>query len=182
MTRLFYTPPLPIVDHPADAAHFTRGTGLRKRLIIIHHSGGTNSAGWLSTNSQPPVSAHRLITKSGINIKIVADEDIAFTTGFGVVGPVDPDANDPAGVAPNLNHATFNIELENKGDGRDPYPVAQMRMCAAQIVEWWGAYGWLGLLGHKEVDSRKNDPAGFDWDWLNRLILTRLLEIGVVTP
>lgn len=183
MTRLFYTPPLPIVDHPADAAHFTRGRGgFAPEWIVLHHTGGTSSLNWLSTTSAPPVSCHRLISKTGINYKIVADEDTAYCAGFAIVGPVDPDANDPAGVPRNFNQNSLNIELENRGTGRDPYPLAQMKMAASQIVEWWGKFGWLPIVYHRHVDVNKDDPAGFDRAQLDRLILTYLLEIGIVTP
>lgn len=178
---LFQTPPLQIVDAPAAATHYTRGReGHTPRFIIIHHSAGTDSLLWLSHTSSPPVSCHNLISKLGVNFKIVPPADTAYCAGFGVVGPVDPDRNDPPGVAPNLNYASLNIELENLGNGKDPYPAAQMQMCAAQIVEWWGMYGFLAVLGHSDVDPAKNDPKGFDWGDLWRRMYG-LMPFGALT-
>lgn len=171
----FHTLPLPIIDLPAAPTHFIRGRmGFRPRYITIHHTGGTDSSRWLSRSSRPAVSTHRLIMPDGANYKIVADEDTAFTAGYGIVGPTDPDTNDPAGVAPNFNYESLHIELENPGNGRTPYPAAQMEMAARQVVEWYGRWGFLGLVGHSWVDSRKNDPAGFDWPWFYRLIKKHL--------
>lgn len=175
---LFDTLPLPIVDLPADARHHTKGRqGFTPRIILIHHTGGTNSGKWLSTTSQPPVSTHRLISKKGINIKIVPDEDTAYCAGYGVVGPVDPDGNDPRGVAGNLNLITLHIELENRGDGKDPYPDEQLDMAAKQCAEWIGKYGYLAILGHMDVDANKSDPKGFSWpDFWRRLDLALITQ------
>lgn len=171
----FNTPPLPIVDVLARPTHYMPGRrGFKPRFIVIHHTGGRDSLAWLSRTSKPAVSTHRLITKRGVNVKIVKDEDTAYTAGYGIVGPTDPDSNDPAGVAPNFNVESLNIELENLGNGIDPYPAAQMDMAARQVVEWLGRWGVLALVGHSWVDSRKNDPAGFDWEWFYRLIAQHL--------
>lgn len=183
-TPLFTTPPLSIRDLPADSKHHIKGRqGFQPMVIILHHTGGLWSGPWLSTTSKPPVSTHRLIAKPGIIYKIVRDEDTAYTAGFGVIGAIDPDTNDPPDTPSNLNPASLHIELENLGNGRDPFPAPQMDACAAQIVEWWGKYGHLGILAHREVDSRKEDPAdNFDWEDLFRRIDARYLAVrrGVV--
>lgn len=183
-TPLFTTPPLPIVDLPAAPTHFYRPSSLREKLVIvIHHTGGHDSRAWLTRTSRPPVSTQRLISKYGTIYKLMDDNDVAYTAGYGVIGPIDPDGSDPAGVASNLNFASLNIELENMGDGRDPFTPNQMQACADQIVEWWGAYGHLAILGHREVDSRKRDPAdNFSWEDLFRRIDARYLAVrrGVV--
>lgn len=179
--RIFTTPDLPIVDFPADANHFTKGrAGYQPLQILLHHTGGTNSLLWLTRTSNPRVSAHRLISKSGINHKLVQDEDTAYCAGFGTIGPVDPDGSDPFGVPRNLNECTLNIEIENLGNGIDPYPWAQMMMVAWQIREWWGKYGFLPLLGHGHVDQRKDDPAGFSWALLHGLLRDELTKVLAV--
>ena len=179
MTPLFPTPPLTVIDRPADAAHHTKGRGgFAAMCIVLHHTAGIDSLKWLSTASSPSVSCHRLINKAGTIYKIVPDEDTAYCAGFGIIGPIDPDANDPAGIARNLNFVSLNIELENLGNGNDPYPAAQLQSCAAQIVEWWGKYGLLPILYHKHVDANKNDPRGLDRADLDRRILTLLPQTG----
>lgn len=161
---LFYSPPLAIRDAPADAKHFTVGrSGFPILMILIHHTGGVDSVPWLTRTSYPPVSTHRHISKAGVITKIVKDEDTAYTAGSGILGPIDPDTADPPGVARNFNQVSLHIELENMGTGRDPYPSPQLEAAAAQCVEWWAVYGFLGIYGHADLDVRKNDPRGFDW-------------------
>ncbi len=179
---IFLMLPLPIIDLPAAKTHYQVGRGGHQpQFIVIHHTGGVDSRKWLSTTSSPAVSTHRLISKTGLNIKIVADEDTAYTAGFATVGPVDPDANDPPGVPSNFNLISLHIELENRGDGRDPYPDAQLAMAASQVVEWWGKFGFLALVGHGWVDARKNDPKGFDWDDFYQRLDRRYWAVRSVT-
>jgi N-acetyl-anhydromuramyl-L-alanine amidase AmpD len=155
---LFPTPPLTIIDHPADSHHCG---GLRinpPKYIYLHASGGTNSLRWLSTDSPPtnPVSCHRLISKQGTIYKIVPDNINAWTQGYGIIGGRNAHAQ-------NLNIDGLSIELENLDNFKDNYPPEQIRSCAMQVVEWWGAYGFLPILSHAAVDPRKHDPAGFPW-------------------
>lgn len=168
---IFTTPALPIVDLPAASTHYTKGrAGFIPRFIVIHHTGGVDSRAWLTHTSPNRVSAHRLIDKPGTIYKLVNDEDVSNAAGFAIVGPLDPDTSDPAGVDPNFNYASLNIELENAGTGSDPYPLAQMTAAAKQVVEWIGKFGYLAIVGHSWVDARKNDPRGFDWPLLYHLI------------
>lgn len=177
---IFTTQPLAIIDAPAASTHFMVGrAGFQPLQIILHHTGGTNSLDWLTHTSPNRVSCHRLIAKDGRNYKIVADDNTAYCAGFGDVGPIDADRTDPPGVPINLNVCTLNIELENLGNGRDKYSLAQMTMCAKQIIEWWGKYGFLPVLAHGHVDANKSDPAGFDWLLLNRLLRAELAQVLV---
>lgn len=179
-SRIFETKPLAIVDSPAAPTHFMQGrAGFQPLWIQLRHTGGTDSLAWLRYSSSPRVSTHRLITKAGINHKIVKDEDTAFCAGFAEIGPIDGDGNDPPGVPFNNNLCSLNIEFENLGNGRDPYPMSQMTMGVRQIIEWWGKYGFLPILGHGHVDARKDDPAGFDWQLMHRLLWAELRLIGI---
>lgn len=175
MTRIFTTTPLPIIDVPADARHHANGRGgFPIQYIVIHATGGINSLKWLTTDPGSDVSAQRLITKRGLNYKLVPDEDTSYCAGKSIVGAIDPDDNDLPGVARNFNQVSLNIELENLNTGRDPYPIAQMHTCALQLVEWIGKYGFLAIVGHGWIDARKNDPLGFDWGLLHRLIYAEI--------
>ena len=180
--RIFSTPPLAIVDTPAHATHFTKGrAGFQPLQILVHHTAGRipQTLNWLRYASPSRVSCHRLIGKDGTNYKVVQDEDTAHCAGFGDIGPIDADGNDPPGVPINLNVCTLNIELENWGTGFDPYPMPQMIMCAKQIVEWWGKYGFLPVLAHGHVDANKDDPAGFSWALLHGLLRDELAKVLV---
>lgn len=156
----FITPPLPITDLAADNRHKSDGR-LGYRFIVLHHTGGTNSGKWLSTTSMPPVSVQRLITKSGEIIKIVPDHLVAFTQGPARVGRLPRSVN--GRVVETVNEWALGIELENLGNGKDPYPMAQVDSCAEQCVEWYGAYGALAIVAHGWIQTNKNDPLGFPW-------------------
>ncbi len=160
---LFPTDPLNIVDAPADAQHKGGARHMSGvRFIIIHHTGGTNSLKWLTTDSPPsnPVSVHRLISRTGTLYKLVSDDEEAWHAGRGYVGPLVGAAKGQT----NLNRCSLGIELENLGNGQE-YPPEQIAMAVAQCVEWIGAYGPLMILGHSEVDGRKHDPRGLSMDW-----------------
>lgn len=163
----FVTPPLPITDLPADNRHKSDGR-LGHRFIVLHHTGGTNSGHWLSTTSSPPVSVHRLITKSGEIIKIVPDHLVAFTQGPARVRNLPRSVN--GRIVETVNEWALGIELENLGNGKDPYPMAQVNSCAEQCAEWWGMHGALAIVGHGWIQTNKNDPLGFPWrDFYARL-------------
>ena len=177
---LFVTPPLPIVDHPADANHHGGTRVMRDMFIVLHHTGGTDSLDYLSTTSPPsnPVSCHRLIAKDGTNYKIVPDYLNAWTQGGGILGGMIQWAKDVwKSHKWNANHNGLSIEIENRGNGKDPYPDEQVRMVAMQIVEWWGLYGFIPILYHGHIDARKNDPRGFPRDKLDRFIAEYLREV-----
>lgn len=165
---LFVTPPLSIVDVPADAKHKSGGR-IGYRFIVLHHTGGTDSRAWLSTASNPPVSCHRLIARDGTIYKIVPDHEVAFTQGPAVIGPIPSNGQ-------NANQVSLSIELENLGNGQD-YPEAQLRSTARQMVEWWGAYGWLAPVHHAWIQDNKNDPYDFPRWHLDELIRDYLEQV-----
>jgi N-acetyl-anhydromuramyl-L-alanine amidase AmpD len=174
----FSTSPLTITDFHADAQHFG-GHRRGYRFIVLHHTGGTDSKLWLSRTSplSKPVSVQRLITKTGKNIKIADDDEVAWTQGFARIGPL-PRKTPQGATIESVNDWALAIEFENLGDGKDPYPTPQLEMGAAQVVEWWGAYGFMALVAHAWIDENKNDPLGFPWDLFYSMIWMRLRAIA----
>lgn len=178
---LFPTPPLPIIDFHADAQHLG-GRRLGFRYIVLHHTGGTNSKFWLSRTSplSDPVSVARLVTKEGKNIKIASDDEVAWTQGPARIGEL-PLYNEHGVLLESVNNWALAIEFENLGNGHDPYPAAQLDMGAAQVVEWWGTYGFMALVGHNWIQANKHDPAGFDWPDFYRRIWAKLKAVAKAT-
>lgn len=83
------------------------------------------------------------------------------------------------------NDCLYGLEIENLGNGSDPYPVEQYR----QAVLWAAAHcrhhGWTekSIAGHKEVQPGKVDPS-FDMD-VFRADVRKQLAItpgGTATP
>lgn len=152
----FLTPPLTIIDRPANARHLgpPRSTAAIK-IIVLHSTAGSleSSLDWLTTNPDSVVSVHRLVDRDGTIYKIADDARVCNHVGFSRMGNTT-----------NLNPASLGIELVNRNDGRDPYPHAQLLSCVKQVVEWQGHFGEIPIVGHYQVDTKgKSDPAGFPW-------------------
>lgn len=171
---MYPTPPT-IIDHPADANHYsTVWDGAR--CIVIHATAGTNSLDWLSTTSKPPVSIQVLAPKDGTLIRIVKDRWQAFHVGRSNIGNHTIAAGDQG----SASEIAYGIEFENRNNGEDPYPIEQIDAGAYQIALWWRQDGFLPLLTHALVDTQgKTDPRGLDmieltrraivwYDWLDQ--------------
>ncbi|MBQ1094234.1 N-acetylmuramoyl-L-alanine amidase [Streptomyces sp. B93] len=63
------------------------------------------------------------------------------------------------------NDCLYGLEIENLGNGRDPYPDAQYRQAVLWAAALCRAHGWSekSIAGHKEVQPGKIDPS-FDMD------------------
>jgi hypothetical protein len=63
---------------------------------------------------------------------------------------------------------SIGIELVNKNDGRDPYPVAQLSSCRILCRSLIARYkiARVNVVRHKDIakpPGRKTDPAQFPW-------------------
>ncbi|MEU6143251.1 N-acetylmuramoyl-L-alanine amidase [Streptomyces sp. NPDC047081] len=63
------------------------------------------------------------------------------------------------------NDCLYGLEIENLGNGKDPYPDAQYRQAVLWAAAICRAHGWSekSVAGHKEVQPGKVDPS-FDMD------------------
>lgn len=173
----FITPPLDIIDHPADAQH-CGGTRRGFRYIFLHDTdtstdgNGLNSLAWLSTTPGSKVSCTRYIPKSGQIYKLMADATVPWTNGATVLEPV-PDNQD------SVNEWSLTIEMEHSqhDKGSSSWPLVQVRAAAWQCAEWKGMYGDLPILGHTWVQSNRNDPRDFPWVMFYRLLFERMGEV-----
>lgn len=59
------------------------------------------------------------------------------------------------------NDFLFGLEIENKGDGKDPYPAAQYDVAVRWAYAHLNHYNWTknSAWGHKELTKRKIDPS-----------------------
>lgn len=166
MIPYFTTPPLAIIDLPADAQH-RGGTRMEKDIefIFLHSTEGVDSRKWLTTDPQSNVSCHRLIRRTkGEHYKCMDDLVVANTQGGGTIGEYRP------GKLRNLNTVGLSIELERHGT--QGYTQWQFRECILMCAEWWGRYGPIPILSHKVVDpTRRRDPVRFDWPLFRRELL-----------
>jgi hypothetical protein len=70
----------------------------------------------------------------------------------------------------------YGFECVNLGDGKDPWPEAQMEAIVRASAALCRAHGWSArsVIGHKEWTSAKIDPRGFAMADLRARIAARL--------
>lgn len=144
----------PVVNHPSK--HSSSRAGASIGAIVLHHTAGTNSLAYLTENARG-VSTGSLIDKPGTIYRMVPPHLAAHTVGFSNLGVY------LSGSKRSPNLVTYNIELENLGDGSDPYPETQRDACGYEIAWIWHTYGVVPILTHEIIDTQgKNDPHGLD--------------------
>ncbi|RAJ70300.1 N-acetylmuramoyl-L-alanine amidase [Streptomyces sp. Amel2xB2] len=59
------------------------------------------------------------------------------------------------------NDSLYGLEIENYGNGKDPYPAAQYRQAVLWAAALCRAHGWTerSIAGHKEMQPGKIDPS-----------------------
>lgn len=170
----FYTPPLTIIDHPADAQH-CGGTRMGYRYIFLHDTdtstdgNGLDSLAWLSTTLNSKVSCTRYIPKNGQIYKLMPDATVPWTNGATVLESI-PDNQ------PGVNEWSLTIELEHakRDKGSGSWPLVQVRSAAWQCAEWKGIYGDLPILAHTWTQANRDDPRDFPWAVFYRELYLRM--------
>ncbi|MFD5631576.1 N-acetylmuramoyl-L-alanine amidase [Streptomyces sp. NPDC127072] len=73
------------------------------------------------------------------------------------------------------NDLLYGLEMENLGNGRDPYPAVQYERAVLWAAALCRAHGWSerSVAGHKEVQPGKVDPS-FDMDGFRAAVAVRL--------
>lgn len=143
--------------------------------LVIHHTAGVGSGMadycYNGNSSLPGPLCHDFLAKDGT----------LYVVGHGRTnhaGTTTQAVKDSllAGRTPNLsdrnvgsetvdaNDFMFGLEIENWGNGTDPYPKAQYDVAvrwATAYIRHYKASGWdeNNAWGHKEITSRKNDPS-----------------------
>jgi hypothetical protein len=74
------------------------------------------------------------------------------------------------------NSVFYGFECENLGDGKDPWPTAQLDAIEKAAAAICRHHGWSerSVIGHLEWQPGKVDPRGFSMTWLRGRIRDRL--------
>ncbi|MFI7009960.1 N-acetylmuramoyl-L-alanine amidase [Streptomyces sp. NPDC050145] len=137
--------------------------------VVIHHTAGRDSLALVynGTDALPGPLCHSHLAKNGVVTMISSGRanhagTFANNAHAAVVAESSrhpaPSKSEP--VDGNAHY--YGIEIENLGNGKDPYPQAQYDTA----VKWAAAicrhHGWSAqsVIGHKEGTTRKIDPKG----------------------
>jgi N-acetyl-anhydromuramyl-L-alanine amidase AmpD len=141
--------------------------------IVLHHTGGSridNTIRWFQ-NPSSKVSSHYIIGQDGSIVQMVDEARSAWHAGKAQLH----------GDRSSVNARSIGIELVNPGDGKTPFPEAQMQALARLTAHLADKYDVPvpNIVGHNQValpPGRKVDPApNFDWQRL-------LADVGVPRP
>ncbi|KAF4405521.1 MULTISPECIES: N-acetylmuramoyl-L-alanine amidase [Streptomyces] len=139
--------------------------------VMIHHTvtSGTDSSVALCYNghsSLPGPLCHTVGAKDGTLYMVgngranhagLGDDDVLRAVIAERSLPADNEANTDG------NRHFYGIELINLGNGRDPWPAAQVDAAARWAAALCRAHGWneRSVIGHLEWQPGKIDPRGF---------------------
>lgn len=138
--------------------------------IVVHHTAGVGS--WMAdycysgTSSLPGPVCHEFLAKDG-TLYLVGHgrANHAGTTTQNVYDSIlreDMHPPRPSGAETlDGNRFLYGLEIENKGDGKDPYPAAQYDVAVRWAAARARVHGWTAgsVRGHKEITTRKIDPS-----------------------
>ncbi|MEU1009083.1 peptidoglycan-binding protein [Streptomyces sp. NPDC005890] len=135
--------------------------------VMLHHTVGASSVDVCRTG--------RPDLPGPLCIAVIAKDGTAHLVGYGRTnhagrgsqavydavrtGTVRPARPGPDAVDGNAHF--YGFEIENWGNGRDPYPEAQLTTVEKIAAAICRAHGWGAdrVIGHKEWTTRKIDPS-----------------------
>ncbi|MFI9235759.1 N-acetylmuramoyl-L-alanine amidase [Streptomyces sp. NPDC053079] len=164
--------------------------------VVIHHtvSSGTSSSVELCAEGYaglPGPLCHGVIAKDGIVHLVGSGRTNHAGGGDPVVlqHVIDEDYSDrpPAPTKGNAdgvdgNARFYGFECINLGDGKDPWPAAQLDAIERVSAALCRAHGWSAksVIGHLEWSDDKSDPRGFTMPDMRARVARRLS--GQSTP
>ncbi|MGW4232149.1 peptidoglycan-binding protein [Streptomyces sp. NPDC004980] len=177
---------LQVVEHRSWRTHNRNHKGSWGPVhgVMIHHTvtSGTQSSVDLCYNghsSLPGPLCHGVIAKDGAvhlvghgraNHAGLGDDDVLRAVINETSLPADNEANTDG------NRSFYGFECVNLGNGKDPWPAAQLEAIEKAAAAICRAHGWnqRSVIGHKEWQPGKIDPRGFTMDAMRGRVKTRL--------
>jgi hypothetical protein len=186
---------LTVVEHPGWRTNNRNHKGSWGPVngVIIHHTvtSGTTATVNLCFNGRsdlPGPLCHGVIAKDG-TIHLVGNGR-ANHAGSGDGNVLRAVVAERAELpAPYQNDTDGNVhfygfECVNLGDGKDPWPEAQLDAAARASAALCRAHGWSAhsVIGHKEWTSAKIDPRGFTMTAFRARVTARLGKRPTTEP
>ncbi|MFF5787695.1 peptidoglycan-binding protein [Streptomyces sp. NPDC012693] len=185
-----------VVEHPGWRSRNRNHTGVWGPVtgVMIHHtvSTGTASSVELCFNGYdglPGPLCHGVIAKDG-TVHLVGNGranhagggdpsvlQAVITETYGDRPPA-PRVHQGSPGAVDGNSRFYGFECVNLGDGRDPWPAAQLDAVERVSAALCRAHGWgaRSVIGHLEWSDWKSDPKGFGMPALRQRVQTRLAK------
>lgn len=175
-----------VVEHAGWRTHNRNAVGAWGGVngVLIHHTAGSNSLGvvWAGRADLPGPLAHTHLAKDGTATMLSAGRanhaGRAARNAFDAVvneSSTHPKPSASSGTVDGNTHL-YGIEIENLGNGRDPYPEVQYQAAVRWAAAICRAHGWTAnsVVGHRETSVEgKVDPSfdmgGFRADVAERL-------------
>jgi len=183
-----------VVEHPGWRTHHRNHKGAWGPVngVMIHHTVSSGSAASVTLcrdgyAALPGPLCHGLIDKAGTVHLISAGRANHAGGGDPAVlrrvtaedygdRPPAPRAHDGSPGAVDGNARFYGFECVNLGDGKDPWPAAQLDAIERASAAICRAHGWSArsVIGHAEWSAAKIDPRGFTMPSMRTRITTRL--------
>ena len=136
--------------------------------VMVHHTAGEDSertVAYTGNSTAPAPLCHALADKRGV-IRMISNgranhAGLIARNAHAAVLEENWTHPAPGPDAIDGNDAYYGLEIENLGDGGDPYPAAQYDAAVRYTAAMCRLYGWSAdsALGHKEATRRKVDPS-----------------------
>ncbi|MFD9319279.1 N-acetylmuramoyl-L-alanine amidase [Streptomyces sp. NPDC060053] len=152
--------------------------------VVVHHTVTSGTAGSVAICRDgyaglPGPLCHGVIDKQGVvhlvgwgrtNHAGSGDGDVLKAVIAERALPA-PNENDTDG-----NARFYGFECVNLGDGKDPWPDAQLEAMVRAAAALCRAHGWsaASVIGHKEWTNTKTDPRGFTMADFRKRVTARL--------
>ncbi|NGO70632.1 N-acetylmuramoyl-L-alanine amidase [Streptomyces boncukensis] len=178
-----------VVEHDGWRTHNRNHKGAWGPVngVVVHHTVTSGSDATVRIcrdgySSLPGPLCHGVITKDG-KVHLVGhgranhagrgDSDVLGAVVVEKYGSTPPRPNE---MDTDGNPRFYGFECENLGDGKDPWPDAQLAAIERASAAICRAHGWTAksVIGHKEWTNTKSDPRGFTMPDMRARIAKRL--------
>ncbi|MCK8680312.1 peptidoglycan-binding protein [Streptomyces lichenis] len=175
-----------VVEHPGWRTRNRNHKGAWGPVhgVIVHHTVSSGSAASVALcrdghAALPGPLCQAVVDKAGTVHLIANGRANHAGSGDGrVLRAVTAEAAAPAPRSQDTdgNAHFYGFECVNLGDGRDPWPTAQLDAVERAAAALCRAHGWsaASVIGHKEWTATKIDPRGFAMSGLRERITARL--------
>lgn len=158
--------------------------------VVVHHTAGSNSLELChdGTSALPGPLCHAHLAKDGTLTLLSAgraNHAGNFTPNAHAAVLTESNTHPRPSGAETVdgNAHYYGVEIENLGNGKDPYPSSQYQSAVKWAAAICRAHGWTAnsVIGHKEGTTRKIDPS-FDMEIFRADVAKRLALDPTPTP